>query len=322
MKALPLFCLMATPVLAETPVLTVYTYDSFATEWGPGPAIKAGFEETCNCDLQFVPAGDGAALLARLRLEGEGTDADVLLGIDQNLIPQARESGLLAATTASADYALPMEWKDTTFIPFDWGAFAFVSGANTPAPASLAELANSDLKVVIQDPRSSTPGLGLALWVEATQDDPEAFWADMADNVVTVTPGWSEAYALFLEGEADAVLSYTTSPAYHIIAEEDESKTFWTFDDGHYIQVEVAAKVGSTDQPELADAFLAFLVSDAAQSVIPTTNWMMPAVSVEGLPEVFRGLIGPSLTMMLTPESELPEAQRKALAAWQAGLSR
>ena len=41
---------------------------------------------------------------------------------------------------------------------------------------------------------------------------------------MTVTPGWSEAYGLFTSGEADMVLSFTTSPAYHIIAEGDETK--------------------------------------------------------------------------------------------------
>ena len=29
---------IATPALAETPVLNVLTYDSFASDWGPGPA--------------------------------------------------------------------------------------------------------------------------------------------------------------------------------------------------------------------------------------------------------------------------------------------
>jgi thiamine transport system substrate-binding protein len=40
-------------------------------------------------------------------------------------------------------------------------------------------------------------------------------------RVLTVTPGWSEAYGLFTKGEAPMVLSYTTSPAYHVIAEKD-----------------------------------------------------------------------------------------------------
>ena len=61
---------IATSALADTPVLTVLTYDSFTSEWGPGPVIKAGFEETCGCTVKFVTAGDGAAVLARLKLEG------------------------------------------------------------------------------------------------------------------------------------------------------------------------------------------------------------------------------------------------------------
>ena len=71
-------------------------------------------------------------------------------------------------------------------------------------------------------------------------------WADLADNIVTVTAGWSEAYGMFLEGEADLVLSYTTSPAYHLIAEGDASKKFCNvFDEGHYMQIEVAGKLVS-----------------------------------------------------------------------------
>ena len=54
--------LLASAAMADTPVLTIYTYDSFVSDWGPGPVIEANFEETCGCDLQFVAAGDGAAL--------------------------------------------------------------------------------------------------------------------------------------------------------------------------------------------------------------------------------------------------------------------
>ena len=70
---------IAMPALAETPVLTVLTYDSFTSEWGPGPAVEKAFEATCACDLQFIPAGDGAALLARVQLEGAASDADILV---------------------------------------------------------------------------------------------------------------------------------------------------------------------------------------------------------------------------------------------------
>ena len=102
------------------------------------------------------------------------------------------------------------------------------------------------------------------MWVKAAYGDRAAeIWAGLADNIVTVTPGWSEAYGLFLEGEADMVLSYTTSPAYHLIAESDDTKAAALFDEGHYLQIEVAGKLAATDQPALADQFLAFMLTDA-----------------------------------------------------------
>lgn len=314
--------LIATGALVDTPVLSVYTYDGFNSDWGPGPQIEAAFEEVCACDLQFVGAGDGAAVLSRLRLEGASTDADVVLGLDTNLMGAAADTGLFAATSVEADYDLPVAWDDATFVPFDWGYFAFVAGTDVAAPSNFRELADSDLKIVIQDPRSSTPGLGLVTWVAAVYgDDAGALWGDLADNIVTVTPGWSEAYGLFLEGEADAVLSYTTSPAYHLIAEEDASKTAWAFDEGHYMQVEVAAKLASTDVPELADAFLQFLVTDAAQSVLPTTNWMYPAVLPEaGLPTGFETLIQPE-TALLLPAAEAQAIAGPAIDTWRAALA-
>lgn len=313
---------MATPAMAETPVLTVLTYDSFTSEWGPGPAVETAFEETCGCDLQFVGAGDGAALLARLQLEGPSTQADIVLGLDTNLTAAARETGLFTPHGVTADLTLPIAWDDTEFLPFDWGYFAFVGNTGAESPTSLRALADSDIKIVIQDPRSSTPGLGLLMWVQAAYGDAApALWADLADNIVTVTPGWSEAYGLFLEGEADAVLSYTTSPAYHLIAEQDDSKVAWAFDEGHYMQVEVAGKVAGTDQPELADKFLAFMVSDDFQSIIPETNWMYPAATpAAGLPNGFETLITPVKSLLLSPEEALA-IRPTALDAWRTALS-
>ena len=314
---------MATIAAADTPALTVMTYDSFVTDWGPGPAVEAAFEDVCACDLQFVGAGDGAALLARLQLEGPRTDADVVLGLDTNLTAAARETGLFAPHGVTAEMTLPVAWTDADFLPFDWGYFAFVGNAGAEAPTSFRALADSDLKIVIQDPRSSTPGLGLLMWVKAAYGDEAAqIWADLADNIVTVTPGWSEAYGLFLEGEADAALSYTTSPAYHLIAEDDDSKVAWAFDEGHYMQVEVAGKVATTDVPELADQFLNFIISNGFQSVIPTTNWMYPAaMPTDGLPAGFDTLITPETALLFDAQDALTK-RADALAEWRTALSK
>jgi len=319
------FLAMATVAAAqETPVLTVYTYDSFVSEWGPGPQVEDLFEAECGCDLKFVGTGDGAALLARVRLEGARTKADVVLGLDTNLTAAAAETGLFAKhAMTTSDYDLPVDWNDDIFVPFDWGYFAFVYDNKIVSnpPNSMKSLAKSDTKIVIQDPRSSTPGLGLLLWVKAAYgDDAPAIWGDLSDNIVTVTKGWSEAYGMFLAGEADMVLSYTTSPAYHLIAEQDDSKAAALFDEGHYMQIEVAAKVAATDQPALADKFLNFMVSDGFQAVISTTNWMYPAVvPAAGLPDGFETLITPA-TALLYPPAEAATARDNALAEWLAAL--
>lgn len=313
----------ATTAFAETPELTVYTYDSFVSDWGPGPKVEAAFEATCGCDLKLVGIEDGAALLARVRLEGERTDADLVLGLDTNLMSAARETGLFAPHAVSADYTLPVAWTDDVFVPYDWGYFAFVHKADMSPPENFKALAGSGTTIVIQDPRSSTPGLGLLMWIKAAYgEEAPVIWEGLADNIVTVTKGWSEAYGLFLEGEADMVLSYTTSPAYHLIAEEDDSKAAAAFDEGHYMQVEVAAKLASSDQSELADQFLAFMVSDAFQEIIPTTNWMYPAVTpASGLPEGFETLIEPE-TSLLFSSDEAAELRARALDEWLTALSR
>ncbi len=321
-----LFAMVAGAAAAQQrPVLTVLTYDSLVTEWGPGPVIEAAFEAECGCDLRFVGAGDGAALLARVQLEGARSGADVVMGLDTNLTAQAAATGLFAPHGQTGAWDLPVAWDDPLFVPFDWGWFAFVHDTTRlpDPPRSFEELAASDVSIVIQDPRSSTPGLGLLMWVEAAYGARAGeIWAGLADNIVTVTPGWSEAYGLFLEGEADMVLSYTTSPAYHLIAEDDATKAAAPFAEGHYLQVEVAGKLANAPNPELADRFLAFLAIDAVQEAIPTTNWMYPAkIPAAGLPEGFDTLLQPETSLLLSPEAA-EAARGPALDAWRAALSR
>ena len=319
------FLAVATVASAETPVLNVLTYDSFVAEWGPGPAVEKAFEATCACDLVFTAAGDGAALLARVKLEGAGSDADVVLGLDTNLTASATASGLFAPHGLTAANTLPVLYDDPQFLPYDWGYFAFVYDKTKLAtpPKSFEELAASTLKILIQDPRASTPGLGLLMWVKAAYGDKSAdIWAALADNIVTVTPGWSESYGMFLAGEADMVLSYTTSPAYHLIAEKDDTKAAAAFAEGHYLQIEVAGKLAASDQPALADQFLAFMGSDAFQSLIPETNWMYPAnTPATGLPAGFETLITPAKPLLI-PAADAEAIRAKGMEEWQTALSK
>ena len=293
--------------------LTVYTYSSFTADWGPGPKIKQAFEKECGCNLNLVALEDGVAILNRLRLEGKHSKADLVLGLDDALISEAKQSGLFAPHTTRLDgIKVPGGWQDDTFVPYDYGYFAFVYNQDklkTP-PKSLKELVERpDLKVIYQDPRTSTPGQGLMLWMKSVYgDETPAAWAELAKKTVTVTKGWSEAYGMFLDGEADMVLSYTTSPAYHLIAENKPQYQAAAFEEGHYRQVEVAAKLNSATQGKLADQFLQFMISPAFQNEIATGNWMYPVTDTP-LPKGFEQMI--TVTKPLAFSADEVAANRK-----------
>ena len=319
--------LLAGPVQAAGK-LTVYTYESFTAEWGPGPIVEKAFEETCGCDIEFVSVADGVALLNRLKLEGAATEADIVLGLDTNLTYEARQTGLFAphgVDLASVD--VPGGWSDDMFVPFDYGYFAVVYDTETVSepPASLRDLVEGDpaVKIAIQDPRTSTPGLGLLLWMKAVYgDDAADAWAKLKDRVLTVTPGWSEAYGLFTGGEAQMVLSYTTSPAYHRIAEDNDRYAAASFAEGHYLQIEVAGITEKGAANPLAKEFIAFMTGPGFQDAIPETNWMFPAGKTsKPLNPVFDELVKPAKTLII--DAETVAGNRKAwIDEWLSVMSR
>lgn len=322
----PLYATIAALTLAgaaQADTLTVLAPDYFGSSWGPGPAIKEGFEARCDCTLEFR-TGD---VLPRLMLDGARLQGDVIIGLGTDELLRARQTGLFAGHEQDlSPLSVPVTWDDDIFIPFNWSYVAFVydqTRLETP-PTSFAELVGrDDISLISQDPRSSGAGLALLLWVDQLYgDDAQAIWENLAAKTVTVTAGWSEAYGMFTNGEADMVLSYTTSPAYHIMEEDDDTKAAAIFDEGHYFIAEAAGVLAGAAQPELARDFMAYILSDEFQQMIATANWSYPsALPREDWPEVFRDLPLPETAIFLT-ENEADARRSPALAHWLDGMTR
>ncbi|WP_348666568.1 thiamine ABC transporter substrate binding subunit [Arsenophonus symbiont of Ornithomya chloropus] len=309
-------------------ILTIYTYNSFITEWGPGPKIKSAFEKQCNCTVKFVGLNNGITLLNRLKIENKNTKADIVLGLDNNLIDIARKSGLFAQHNIdTSKLHLPIKFDDNVFIPYDYGYFAFIYDKNkiTKAPKNFGELINSkkQWKIIYQDPRTSTPGLGLLLWIQKIYKDQSVdVWKKIAKKTLTVTKNWSTAYGLFLKGECDFVLSYTSSPAYHLLHDTNDKKNNYTaalFDDGHYLQIEVAAQLANTHNVKLAKKFLQFMLSPIFQKILPTTNWLYPAIDIP-LPEVYKKIQIPKKTLQFDAEI-INQYRNQWIYLWQNAVS-
>ncbi len=302
--------------------LIIYTYSSFTSGWGPGPKIKIEFEKFCNCTIKYISFDDGVSLLTRLKFENKTTKADLILGIDNNLIVEARNTGLFATYNVKPKILdtldLPVQWNDDFFLPFDYGWFAFIYHKDRVVnpPRSMEELINSRYKLLLQDPRTSTPGLGMVLWIRKLyRSNDKKIWKKLNKNIVTYSKDWSASYGLFLKGEADMVLSYTTSPAYHSIIENNASYAATSFSEGHYMQIEVAGKIKNSQNEALADEFLEFMLSRDFQKHIPQTNWMYPAVKNIELPRRFKSLPRPTKTLLFNNE-EINENRKSWTKRW------
>ena len=217
---------------------------------------------------------------------------------------------------------LDIDWNDEYFTPFDYGYFSFIYDSdklNQP-PISFKELAERDeISIIIMDPRFSTPGLGLAKWInQIYKDEASNFWNEIQDQIVITSKSWSDGYGLFLEGESDLVLSYTTSPAYHSLVEGSTQYKSLKFKEGHASQIEVMGILNNASNLDLAKSFLEFSLTNGFQQHIPQGNWMYPVLNLkESQKEFYDAAPLPVSLDQVFPSSEEKDSW---IASWEKSI--
>lgn len=309
----------------EPPVLTIYAYDSFSTEWGLEPVVIPPFENICKCEVQVINVPDGASILNRLVIEGKETKADLVIGLDNNLSTKALELDLFEPYKPKNSETVPPElWFDESnrLIPFDYGYLAIVYDSEKllRPPRSFNDLTSPLFrkKIIIEDPRTSTVGLGFLFWsTKISNSEYSEFWKKFKKNVLTITPSLDRADTMFKKGEAPMVISYTTSHTFHVINENSQRYKAAIFPEGHYVQIEAAGIVKGGKNRDLARAFMDYMLSAKFQGEIPTKNFMYPVVKDVVLPEAFETLPRPK-KMLMIPE----QVMSKKLLTWIDGWHR
>lgn len=321
------FCLIVSFSLSAEE-LTIYTYDSFNSEWGPGPTVFKAFEQHCDCDLKVVALGDSGLMLNRIILEKKKPQADIFLGLNDSQMGKAFAADIFqpyrspALDKVAADKILDPQHRVT---PFDYGFLAFIYDSQklSNPPKSLQDLLKPEFKnkIVIEDPRTSSPGLSFLHWTIAAygEEGYMDYWKKLNPNLLAITSGWSAAYGMFTKGETPIVLSYATSPAYHLEYEQTERYKALTFEGGHYQQIESAGIVKGSQHVELAKKFIDFMLSEDFQKEIPLKNWMFPVIQYQGLPASFRVAIQPKAIEKLNSQQIL-EKNASWLKSWARGL--
>lgn len=310
---------------SEKPVLTIYTYDSMVSEYGLGPQVVPKFEEKCNCEVKMLAKGDAGQVLTILILEKDNPKADLVIGIDNSMLPKTLSQNVLEEFTPSNIDLVPEQYRfgQGYLTPYDFGFIAFMydkDKVDIPLE-NFNSLLDSSLKkkIAIQNPRTSSPGLALLLWTISVYGDPgyKDFWREFKGNVLIVTEGWDESAGLFLVGEVPIYLSYATSPPYYFEFEGKENFLGAKFEEGHYIQIEGMGIVKGSKNRKLAEEFIEFSLTEEFQTEIPFNQFMFPANSNIELPEAFElYAVQPEKQLVLDPVL-VEEKQEEWISEWE-----
>ncbi|MBQ4280875.1 MAG: thiamine ABC transporter substrate-binding protein [Spirochaetales bacterium] len=288
-------CIFAQAVQEQKPqqkTLTVYAYDTFCGDWGAAGSVIPAFEEATGIKVNLVASGAAIEVINKVRLEGKNTECDVILGITDDIADKAYD--LLESYDSPYIQTIDERYRfdaQNRLIPYDYGAFAFVydTESKIEIPTCLADLTKEQYKdkVILIDPRTSSVGTGLMMWTyNALGDQWLSWWKTMSENALTTASGWSSGYGLFTEGEAPIVISYTTSPVYHVMWEDTTRYQALLFTDGHEATIEAVGIVKGTKHRSEAEAFIDFLLSNA-QVDLANANSMYPVNSSITLPAAY-----------------------------------
>ena len=315
----------------ESNELVVYAYDAFCSDWGPGPAIVEEFEKQYGIEVNLVSAGDAVEMMTKVISEASNPWADVVVGITDDMAQKVYDANLLEryASPALSDIPSFLHFDSAyRLLPFDYGNFAFVVDTERmkeeDIPTSLASLVEPKYKgkVILIDPRTSSVGLGLLLWTIEVFGEKEylGWWKAMKENALTITDGWSSAYGLFTEGEAPLVISYTTSPVYHVTYDETTRYQTTIFTEGHSTTIEGVGILASSRKKEQARKFIDYLLTDA-QLPIALANSMYPTNSKAELPKAFDYAPKPQKSLAMETEI-LAKNLDRWLTEWTQVMSR
>jgi len=283
----------------EEKKLTIYTYSSFASSWGPGPDLKTLFKNKTGIDVDFVDVGEAGIIVQRVLLEKENPKADIVLGLDQFQLASTPEDLFLELPKLDAkfDESAPIsKIQKGPFVAYNWAPMTFIF-RNTDKnilPKKLEDFASDKFKnkIILLDPRTSSPGFIFFNWVVQKYGEEKAkeFFEKLKKNVYTITPSWSAGYGLFKKKQADYVFSYLTSPAYHWIEEKDFSYEPLYLEESLPYHIEYISALKSSKNLESTQEFIKFLVSPEAQEIIMNKNYMLPVTAGVSKNEDFKKL--------------------------------
>jgi thiamine transport system substrate-binding protein len=319
---------------AQSRTLTVMTHDSFAIS----EALVTQFEAENNVTVSFIRSGDTGTALNQAILSKENPLADVFYGVDNAFLTRALEEEIFTPYESPLLDEIPDQFKlDSTFmaLPVDYGDVCinydktYFTDNDLPLPQTLQDLLEPQYEglLVTENPATSSPGLAflMATIAEFGEAGYLAYWQALAENGLVVVNDWETAYYTNFSGSSGQgpqpmVVSYGSSPAAEVIFAEtelDEAPTASiTSPNSCFRQIEFVGILKGTQNRELAEAFVDFMLSVPFQEDIPMQMFVFPVNENAQLPQVFEENVQiPDQPASLSPD-QINQNRESWIEAW------
>lgn len=283
----------------KSTTVRVVVHDSFQIS----DEQKASFKASSGYDLQIVTNGDGGALVNKLILTKDSPLGDVAFGVDNTFASRGLAQDVFAPYTSKAQGELGKSLRigsDDTLTAVDYGDVCLNIDSDYYATVDLVEPLSKDGffnpahagAAVVTNPATSSPGLAflLATISKYGEDGYLDYWKQLKANGLKIVDGWEDAYYVDFsangDGERTVALSYASSPAFTVTDDGSRSTTEALLDTC-FRQVEYAGVLEGAQNPEGAQAFIDFLLSEEYQNTIPDAMYMYPVSETAVLPEAW-----------------------------------
>lgn len=277
---------------AAASTVTLLTYDSYAIS----KKTLREFTDRTGIEVDLIRAGDAAEVVNRALLTAGNPEADVLFGVDNNLMSRALAAGLFVphepadADALPAKYVLDPQFRVT---PVDVGDVCvnvdktYFADRDVAAPKTLADLTEGKYRdlLVVENPATSTPGLAFLLATVAEfgadEDGFADYWERLRANGVRVENSWDNAYREQFsggsgQGDRPLVVSYASSPPYEAMSSPSGEAPTGVLADTCYRQIEFAGVLANAANPAGAQDLVDFMVSKTYQADLPLQNFVWP----------------------------------------------
>jgi thiamine transport system substrate-binding protein len=314
--------------------LTIMTHDSFEVS----AELVTAFEQANNVKLIFLKSGDTGAALNKAILSKNAPLADVFYGVDNTFLSRALAADIFEPYTSPALKTIPAEVQldpGDNLLPVDYGDVCinydktYFSEHNLPVPQTLEDLLKPEYKglLVMENPATSSPGLAflLATISHFGEQNYLDYWRGLSSNGLVVVGDWSTAYytnfsASSGHGPQPLVVSYASSPAAEVIYAETkltEAPTGSLTGPGTcFRQIEFVGILKGTQQRQLAEKFVDFMLGVQFQQDMPLQMFVYPVNPQAKLPPEFVQYAQVSEQPASLTPSDIASKREAWIAAW------